>query len=78
MTAPRFDNTIGWNHIIYFIGIIFAAAIFYGSSMANDDTLKRIAPEVEKQRIEIEVLKAELRNINEKLSDIKIILRKEK
>lgn len=78
MTAPRFENTFNWNHVIYFVGLMFAVAVFYTQAKANDDTLKRIAPEVEKQRIEIEVLKAELRSINEKLSDIKIILRKEK
>jgi len=82
MTAPRFDNTIGWNHIIYFIGIIFAAAIFYGSSIANDDKLQKNTTKIEELEKKVsqhetdkEVLKVELRSINEKLEDIKETLK---
>lgn len=82
MTAPRFDNTIGWNHIIYFIGIIFAAAIFYGSSIASEGKVEKHTAKIEELEKKVsqhetdkEVLKVELRSINEKLEDIKDVLK---
>ncbi|HNH30925.1 MAG TPA: hypothetical protein PKU71_16045 [bacterium] len=75
MTAPKFDNKISWGNIIYLVGLIFAVAVFYAKTTANDKTLEKITPEVENLKTETEVLKTELKSINKKLDEQNDLLR---
>lgn len=78
MTAPRVEPSITYGQIGTIISLLATALVvsgFYWRTIDDHEKLKTMEVEFDRYKTEIQVLRVELRTVNEKLDDQKEMLK---